>query len=161
MNWLFKENCLILINIEKKKSRKDIYMNFEFLGENLKDTEARQMNSLTLAFIGDAIYEVVVRMHVVKNNRSIKVNQAHRKVIDYVKATSQCKLMHKIEMFLDEDEKGVYKRGRNCKGVTAPKSANITEYRIATGFEALIGYLYLTGKFDRINELIEILFKEE
>lgn len=136
-------------------------MEFEILGETLKDMEARQINSLTLAFIGDSIYEIIVRTHVVKNCRSIKVNDAHRKVIDYVKATSQCKFMRMLEETLTEHEKSVYKRGRNCKGVTAPKSANITEYRIATGFEALIGYLYLTGENERINELMEIILNEE
>ncbi|WBW97975.1 Mini-ribonuclease 3 [Oceanirhabdus sp. W0125-5] len=136
-------------------------MNFEFLGDNFKEVEAKQMNSLTLAFIGDSVFEIIVRSRIIKGNMNMKVKDAHKKVIDYVKATSQCKLMKKIEDKLNDDEMGVYKRGRNCKSISAPKSANITEYRVATGFEALIGYLYLVGKNERIGELMKYVFEGE
>lgn len=136
-------------------------MDFDILGKELTEVQARNINSLTLAFIGDSIYEIIVRTHIVKNTPGIKVNDAHRRVIEYVKATAQCRHMKSIEHILTDDELGVYKRGRNCKSISAPKSANITEYRVATGFEALIGYLYLIGKNDRINEIMEIIMREE
>ena len=128
--------------------------------EYTKD-EARLLNSLQLALIGDGVYEIFIRNYILTNNTALSANKIHVKAIQYVKAKSQATIMHKIEELLLEDEEAVYKRGRNAKSATVPKNADVRDYRMATGFEALVGYLYLCGKRDRLefvfNKSIEIM----
>jgi len=123
--------------------------------------EARMLNPLQLALIGDGVFEVFIRNHILTKNTSLSANKIHVKTIGYVKAKSQSSIMHEMEAFLDEEEEAVYKRGRNAKSPTVPKNADVRDYRMATGFEALIGYLYLIGNKERLefvfNKSIEII----
>ncbi len=119
----------------------------------LPDTDIRTYSPLTLAFIGDGVYDLIMRTMIVERGNA-PVNKLHKKVSNLVKAPAQMELFHRIEEKLTEEELAAYKRGRNAKSFTTAKNASITEYRIATGLEALIGYLYLTNRFSRILELI-------
>lgn len=120
----------------------------------LPNTDIRTYSPLTLAFIGDAIYDLIIRTMVVENGNA-PVNKLHKKVSMLVQAKAQAELFHGIQEHLTEEELSVYKRGRNAKSFTSAKNAGIVEYRTATGFEALMGYLYLTDRIDRMLELIE------
>ena len=117
--------------------------------------DVKQYSPLTLAYIGDGIYDLVIRTVVVEQGNA-RVNQLHRHVSSMVKAGAQAKVVRIIEPLLSEEEMGIYKRGRNAKSYTMAKNASVTEYRMATGLEALMGYLYLLGRMDRILELIEV-----
>ena len=106
-----------------------------------------------MAYIGDAIYDLVIRTYVVEHGNA-PVNKLHNKVIKLVQASAQAKLYHIIQDKLTDEEEAIYKRGRNAKSFTSSKNADIIEYRTATGLEALFGYLYLTGQTARLLELI-------
>ena len=131
-------------------------MDFELLKDKFTKEEATQLNPLVLAFIGDGIYEVFIRSYIVSNNRNMSVHKLHVKTISYVRAHEQSNFMNEIMSKLNEDELSIYKRGRNAKSGTVPKNADVREYRNATGFEALMGYLYLTDKKERLEELLTI-----
>lgn len=123
-----------------------------------KSIVPKQLSPLNLAFIGDAIYEILVRENLVCDaNRP--VNDLHKESIKYVSAKAQTAAFGKIEHMLTEEEMAIYKRGRNAKVGHNPKSASQGEYHIATGVEALFGYLYLTEQTDRIKELFSIIIK--
>ena len=118
-----------------------------------KETDIRTYSPLTLAYIGDAIYDLVIRTVVVERaNQS--ANNLHKKTVRYVNARIQAKMIEALESELTEDEVAVYHRGRNAKSYTSAKNASIIEYRKATGLEALCGYLYLTGQQERLLCLI-------
>lgn len=123
------------------------------------EQEARQFNPLQLALIGDAVYEVYVRNYVFNKNQGLSAHKIHVEAIKYVKAKGQSDIMQVLEPVLTEDEMYIFKRGRNTKSATVPKNANVRDYRAATGMEALIGYLYLTNKQERLLELIEMGIK--
>lgn len=121
-----------------------------------RDVNPKQLSPLNLAFIGDCIYEIMVReMLVTDANRP--VNDLHRESVKYVSAKAQTVAFHKIEDVLTEDEMAIFKRGRNAKVGHNPKSASQSEYHIATGIEALFGYLYLIESTDRIKQLFKII----
>ncbi len=114
--------------------------------------QPRQLSSLNLAFIGDCIYEILVREALVcEANRP--VNELHRESVKYVSAKAQTEAYAKIKDMLTEEETAQFKRGRNAKVGHSPKSATDAEYHTATGIEALFGYLYLSGKTERIKQL--------
>ena len=114
--------------------------------------QPRQLSPLNLAFIGDCIYEILVREALVcEANRP--VNELHRESVKYVSAKAQTEAYAKIKDMLTEEETAQFKRGRNAKVGHSPKSATDAEYRTATGIEALFGYLYLSGKTERIKQL--------
>lgn len=113
----------------------------------------RIYSSLSLAYIGDAIYEAFIRSQLLKNG-DMRVKDLHKKAKNYVSAKSQYLIFNKLEEFLTEDEINVYKRGRNTKVHTKAKNANANEYHVATGLEALIGYLYLSQQKERLNEIL-------
>ncbi|MGM9904152.1 mini-ribonuclease 3 [Enterococcus sp. 10A9_DIV0425] len=115
-----------------------------------------QLNGLALAYIGDAIYEIYIRDYLVGKGET-KPNKLHRAATNYVSAKAQAFLIKKMleEKLLTENEEVYYRRGRNSKSHTSAKNADITTYRIATGFEALMGYLHLTKQTERMEELIE------
>lgn len=118
-----------------------------------KETDIRTYSPLTLAYIGDAIYDLVIRTVVVERaNQS--ANNLHKKTVRYVNARVQAKMIEAVESELTEEEAAVYHRGRNAKSYTSAKNASIIEYRKATGLEALCGYLYLTGQQERLLGLI-------
>lgn len=122
---------------------------------NLPDNDIRTFSPLTLAYIGDGIYDLIIRTMVVKRGNA-PVNKLHKVVSGMVKASAQMKIFHVIEECLSAEELTVYKRGRNAKSFTTAKNASMSDYRTATGFEALIGYLYLEDDMNRIMELINI-----
>lgn len=110
---------------------------------------------LALAYIGDAVYELVIRTKVI-NHGSMQVNKMHKASAALVKAETQSNLIKVLEADLSAEEQAVFKRGRNAKSVTTARHATVIDYRMATGFEALIGYLYITERFDRIIELVSM-----
>lgn len=121
-----------------------------------REVKAKQLSPLNLAFIGDAIYEILVReMLVCDANRP--VNDLHRESVKYVSAAAQTAAFEKIKNCLTEEETAQFKRGRNAKVGHLPKSASDAQYHTATGVEALFGYLYLTEQQDRIKELFDII----
>lgn len=118
-----------------------------------------ELSPLNLAFIGDCVYEMLVRETLVLNaNRP--VNDLHKESVKYVSAKAQTLAYDKIKDRLTEQETAIYKRGRNAKVGHNPKSASQGEYHIATGIEALFGYLYLTEETDRIKELFKVIISE-
>ncbi len=112
---------------------------------------------LTLAFVGDGVYELFVRTKLTEAG-NLPASKLHKMAIGFVCARAQAKSMYEIEKLLTPKEMEIYKRGRNAKSPTVPKNADLTEYRVATGFEALMGYLYLGGEADRLSELMNISF---
>lgn len=122
---------------------------------NLPETDIKTFSPLTLAYIGDGIYDLIIRTMVVKRGNA-PVNKLHKCVSGMVKAPAQMELYHSIEESLTEEEQTIFKRGRNAKSFTTAKNASMIEYRTATGFEALMGYLYLTDRMERIIELINL-----
>jgi ribonuclease-3 family protein len=108
---------------------------------------------LILAYIGDAVYELYVRKHLVRK-ALVPMPKMHRQAVEYVRATTQAMLVQEMDAFLTEAEKDVIRRGRNAKSGHGPKSANIIEYRYSTGLEALIGYLYLQGEEPRLEAVL-------
>lgn len=119
-----------------------------------RDVDIRTYSPLTMAYIGDAIYDLVIRTVVVeRGNRS--ANDLHRKTIQYVKAGAQAEMIEALSDMLTEEEAGIYRWGRNAKFYTKAKNASVGEYRRATGMESLMGYLYMTGRTERMLELIQ------
>ena len=119
----------------------------------LKEVEAREYSPLALAYLGDAVYELAIRTFVM-NHGNTQVNKMHKKTAGLVKAEAQANFYKVLEEELTEEEKAVYRRGRNAKSVTMAKHATMKDYRMATGFEALMGYLYLTEQMERMAELL-------
>ena len=117
-----------------------------------------EFSSLALAYIGDAVYEVYVRAYLLEGG-NIPVKELHKRSIGYVCAGAQSNIVHKLEEHLTEEETAVYKRGRNAHSNTSAKNAGIVDYRHATGFEALIGYLFISKRYDRLNEIIRLSFE--
>jgi len=105
-----------------------------------------------LAYAGDAVYELLVRSYIIHNN-DINVNKMHKLSVNFVKANSQAYVIGVLEDELTEEEKRIVKRGRNAKITSSPKNAEMMEYRYATGFEALFGYLYLSNDINRLMTL--------
>ncbi len=128
----------------------------EFLREQfeLENRDIKTYSPLTLAYIGDGVYEIVIRTILVSNG-NCPPNKLHKRASALVKAGAQSAMMEVIEPLLQEEEEAVYKRGRNAKSYTMAKNATMADYRRATGFEALMGYLYLDGREERMIELIK------
>lgn len=117
------------------------------------EVDIRTYSPLTLAYIGDAIYDLVIRTIVVeRGNRS--ADKLHKKTVTYVNARVQARMIEALENDLTEEEEAVYHRGRNAKSYSSAKNASVIEYRKATGLEALCGYLYLQGQQERLLYLI-------
>ena len=114
---------------------------------------AEQLPALTLAYIGDAVYELYVRQSILQKGK--KVHDLHRLAINRVNNNTQSDLLRKVEEELSEAEMAVVRRGRNAKGAQVPKNADVVTYRRSTGLEALVGYLYLTKQQERLEWLLE------
>lgn len=127
---------------------------------SFKGVQPRQLSPLVLAYIGDSIYDLVIKTYLIDSKGNMPVNKLNRMSSGLVKAQTQSEMIGKIEHMLDDEEEGVYKRGRNAKSYTSAKNASITDYRRATGFEALMGYLYLSGRYSRMMELIKVALTE-
>lgn len=119
----------------------------------IEEKDIRSYSPLTLAYIGDGIYDLVIRSMVVGEGNT-RVNDLHRHTSQIVKAHAQSEMIEKLLPELSEEELVIYKRGRNAKSATMAKNATVGDYRRATGFEALMGYLYLEDKTERMMELI-------
>lgn len=125
---------------------------------NLFQISQKEINSyspLTLAYLGDAVFEIIIRTIIVEK-KSGTVKSLHRQSSDLVNAKAQAELISRIMNTLTEQEISIYKRGRNAKSHSVAKNADIHDYRSATGFEALMGYLYLNGEMERLLELIQL-----
>lgn len=114
---------------------------------------ADELNGLTLAYLGDAVYELCVRTYM-STHGSLQVNRLHKHVTAMVNAAAQSAFYRAVEPMLRPEELLIFRRGRNSKTVTAAKNQKITDYRRATGVEALFGWLYLKGRYERITELL-------
>lgn len=114
------------------------------------------LNGLTLAYVGDAIYEIYIRSHLVKNG-IIKPNHLHKCAKQYVSAKAQAELMKALidAQMLTEEEYEIYRRGRNAKSHTSAKNTDIVTYRVSTGFEAIFGYLHLINHVERLETLVK------
>jgi len=117
------------------------------------------ISMLGLAHIGDSVYELLVRTMLCTQGHQ-SVTELHKLTVSYVNAPSQARAAEKILAVLTDEEKAIYKRGRNCKVHSVPHNASIGEYHAATGIEALFGWLYLNGHTDRIDELFELIIGE-
>lgn len=119
--------------------------------------EINTLSPLTLAFLGDSVYEMFIRTKILaQGNRP--ANELHKIAVGYVKAKAQATAAHKILDTLSEDELAIYKRGRNTNIHTVPKNADMADYRHATALEALVGYLYLKGEDKRLKEILNLAF---
>lgn len=121
---------------------------------SLEEKDIRTYSPLSLAYIGDSIYDLIVRSIIVDKGNA-NVNKLHKSSVKYVSAKAQCFIVKSIYDELTDEEKDIFRRGKNTKIHTVAKNASITEYRYATGFEAVLGYLYLTDNFNRLIELIK------
>jgi len=128
--------------------------------ENFNEEKARIANPQMLAFVGDAVFSLYIRNKIVLEN-SEKVRELHSLTSHLVKASEQSYFLDKILNMLDETETAIYKRARNYKTANIAKNAKVIDYKKATGFEAVLGYLYLTGKFERLNELLKECKEDE
>lgn len=127
----------------------------ESLNESPKD-----VNALTLAYLGDAVFELEVRKKLLESG-SHKVEKLHKRTTGIVNAASQSFFVGKLEPLFTEEESSVYHRGRNGKTLTAAKHQKISDYRRATGFEAVFGYLFLKGDTERIAEFMDICLSDQ
>lgn len=128
------------------------YLNGKF---GIESKDIRTYSPLTLAYIGDAIFDVIIRSILV-NKGNTAVNKLHQRASSIVKAKTQSDMIHSLMDDLTSDEVDIYKRGRNSKPHTKAKNASTIEYLDATGFEAVMGYLYLTDNMDRACELVSM-----
>ncbi len=135
--------------MEKSINLKETFME----AFQLEEQDIKTYSPLTLAYIGDAIFELVVRTVLVER-KNMQPEKLHKAATKIVKAETQALMIEVLKEDLTEKELAVYKRGRNAKAVTRAKNATMSEYRRATGFEALMGYLYLNGEMERMIDLI-------
>lgn len=119
------------------------------------EVDIRTYSPLTLAYIGDGIYDLIIRTIVVERGNRAAAN-LHKKSVKFVNAATQAAMVEAIKEELSEEEQSVYRRGRNAKSYTTAKNASIGDYRKATGFEALLGYLYLQDRMDRVIALVKL-----
>ena len=125
----------------------------EVLG--LPETDVDSYSPLVLAYMGDCVYDLIIKSMVVSRGNK-QVHRLHEETSSYVQASAQSLMMRTIQQHLTEEEHAVYRRGRNTKSVSPAKNQSITDYRRATGFEALLGYLFLKERYARLMELVRI-----
>ena len=125
------------------------------LSPKMSVQEVNKLSMLALAHVGDGVYELLFRSKLCFEGYS-HVSNLHKLTVSHVNAVAQAKAAEKIMPVLDADELAVYKRGRNAKSVSPAKNQSITDYRRATGFEALLGYLYLKKDWQRLLDLVKI-----
>lgn len=127
----------------------------------MADFDLNMCDGLTLAYLGDSVMELYVREKLIKGGLS-GAGELNERAHEYVRATRQAEAFRRIEALLSEEEAGIYRRGRNSGHTrNLPKSATVAEYRCATGFEALLGWLYLSGREERIGELLKTAYEAE
>ena len=123
------------------------------------EQEINQLSPLTWAYVGDCVFELYIRTKLI-NETKLKPHELHIKAINYVKAKSQAEMLKRIHDMLTEEEQDIVRRGRNAENHHLPKNANVEEYMYSTAFEALIGYLYLCKKDDRLKEIFDLILDE-
>ena len=121
----------------------------------MNKTEIITMSPLVLAYLGDTVYESYVREYLIRKNVNKRVNDLHKTAIKYSNAKAQASIIHNMVDEFTEEETRIYKRGRNQKSHTSPKNADMIDYKYATGFEALIGYLYLGEEKERLEYIVK------
>ena len=129
-------------------------MKVKKLEEYIKNVDLELISNQTLAFIGDSVHNLYIRTYLASKS-NIQTGILHSRSIKYVSAKAQSKVIDKLQDTLSEEELGVYKRGRNTHVGSVSKNADIAEYKKATGFEALIGYLYIKKQTKRLEEIIK------
>lgn len=134
-------------------------LKFLNVSKGYDESSIKELSPLALAFLGDSVYELLVRTVVLNKNKNPK--KLHIETINYVKASSQANFIEELLDILTEEELLVFKRGRNAKSHTVPKNQSISDYRNATGLECLFGYLYLLDKSERILELFEMITESQ
>ena len=122
---------------------------------NFSENDINQIPPLVLAYIGDSVFEVFIRTSILTEGIQ-SVNKLHKRSIEFVKAKAQSIRVHRIMQFLTAEEQDIVRRGRNAKSGTIPKNADVTEYKYATGFEALVGFLYLKKDFTRLIQILKM-----
>lgn len=135
--------------LKEKKMLEDLRVN------QYSKEKVRCLNPLQLALIGDGVYEVFIRNFILDSNIELSAHKIHKYSIKYLKAEGQSKIVHELMESMTEEEEVIFKRGRNAKSATVPKNADVRDYRMATGFECLLGYLYLSGNKDRLTFYLE------
>ena len=123
------------------------------LGEKMEESKAKNLNSVVLAFVGDAVYSLYVREKLTFTSDA-KAGELNKLATREVNASSQAEFIQSILDLLTEDELAIFKRARNAKKATKAKHASVVDYNNATGFEAVLGYLYLTGNEKRLNFIL-------
>lgn len=118
----------------------------------------RQLSPVTLAFVGDAVFGLLVREHLVSSGVT-RADSLHRQAVSFVKASAQAGSVERLQSILTPEESNIIRRGRNANTTHVPKNANPIEYRLATGLEALFGYLYLAGSHTRLLEIFKVLME--
>ncbi|MEK5233926.1 Mini-ribonuclease 3 [Lysinibacillus sp. FSL K6-0232] len=123
--------------------------------DKLRNEDIKQLNALALAYMGDAVLEQKVREHLLRSGR-VKPNTLHREATHYVSAKAQSMVVHRMmdENYLTEEELAVFRRGRNAKSGSVPKNTDVQTYRNSSGFEAILGNLYLLNELERVYEII-------
>lgn len=127
----------------------------ELIDREKEEMDVKMLSPLTWAYVGDSVYELYIRTHLI-NTTKLKPHKLHIEAIKYVKAKSQADILKSIEDTLSEEEKDIVRRGRNAENHHLPKNADPADYMYATAFEALIGYLYLTKRDDRLKEILDL-----
>lgn len=140
---------------------KGIELGFEhYIGQipGMKPVDIKTCSPLALAYIGDCVFDLIIKLMVTgRGNR--QVHKLHEETSHYVQASAQSYMMRAMQEQLTVEEHAVYRRGRNARSVSPAKNQSITDYRRATGFEALIGYLYLNGEYERLTKLVSVGLK--
>ncbi|WP_050642104.1 MULTISPECIES: Mini-ribonuclease 3 [Clostridia] len=121
---------------------------------NLQEVDADSYSPLVLAFIGDCVYDLVIKSMIISRGNK-QVHKLHEETSRFVQASTQSLMMRTMQQHLTEEEHAIYRRGRNAKSVSPAKNQSITDYRRATGFEALLGYLYLKKDYERLMALVK------
>ena len=127
-----------------------------FIDREKEETEINMLSPLTWAYVGDCVYELYIRTKLV-NETKLKPHKLHIESIKYVKAQAQAKILKEIYEKLTEEEKDIVRRGRNAENHHLPKNCDVQDYRYSTAFEALLGYLYLSKKDERLKEILEMV----
>lgn len=130
----------------------------EIMERDRDEMDVNNISPLIWAYVGDCVYELYIRSHLVNTTKQ-KPHQLHIKTIQYVKASAQAKILEDMQDTLTEEEKEIVRRGRNVQNHHLPKNADPQDYMYATAFEALIGYLYLTKKDERLQEILKDAIK--
>lgn len=128
---------------------------------DFKEEDCDKFSGVQLAFVGDAVFDLYIRTLLLQEMYQHSIKDLHQAKVKLVKAASQAAFINKLKPLLSEEEMSVFKRARNSSSKAAPKSASPVDYRNATGFEALLGFLYIKGDAERLRELLELCKNSE